>query len=438
MVDGKGLSAEDIAHFPSDSLFAGAISVDTKNILDEFTSLLVQFDPYAAEEMARGFIEFQSETGVDLRRLIGNFGPAITLHNGYGDGLITGTQLRSQLEDPQRFEEAVEAILALFIEETGASAAIDSLQQNGKTVKSLHFGIDEPIPFEPSWLMEGDRMTLALFPSVLSSATNPDLASPLVKEPSFAPYLELFGTSDRKMLGFAYLDSSLGYQMLYGYACMGGAMGRNMELREFMPLGPEQSQKIKEHFMELQLPSYRSIGKHLTPEVAIVYKQKDAIVFESHSMMANSNLTMAAPAVAVGLLLPAVQQVRAAARRVESMNNLRQLALAAHNYESAFSEFPSGDGPMKPNGPPVSWRVKLLPFIEGQNLHDMYNFDEPWDSENNMKVAKLMPEYFRNPASNAPEGHTVYRGVGGVSGVMGVDQNKKSESRSFSAIADGS
>lgn len=77
----------------------------------------------------------------------------------------------------------------------------------------------------------------------------------------------------------------------------------------------------------------------------------------------------------VGLLLPAVQAAREAARRMQCSNNLKQLGLAAHNYESAYKKFPyrmGGTGDNQGN----SWAfnhgrksgfITILPFIEGGN-----------------------------------------------------------------------
>ena len=439
----KGITDNDIAHFPADSFAAMAVSIDGKKVLDEFTSILVQFDPNAAKDVAGGMIEFQSETGIDLRKLFSNVGPTFTLHNGYSDGILSGAQFRTTIQDPAWFEKTIDDVMKLAEMQSGLPMSVDSIKQNGKTVKTMHFG-GMPVPVEPSWLMNGDQMTVTLFPSVMASASNPDLAAPLTKEKSFAPYLQLLkpDSSDGKVIGFSYMETKYSFELLYGYACLASAMGKNMlagQLEQSLPLpfSDEQIAKGKSHLRDLQLPSCRSIAKHLTPEVGFIRKEKDAIVFEMHSTIAGSNLTMVAPGIAVGMLLPAVQAVRTAARRTQSMNNLRQMSLASLNYESANQRYPSGDGPVKPDGPAVSWRVKILPFIEEGNLYEQYNFDEPWDSEDNMKVAKQMPVVYMNPQSTAQDGYTVYRGVGGVSGVMGVNAEGKSVGRRIGSISDG-
>jgi prepilin-type N-terminal cleavage/methylation domain-containing protein/prepilin-type processing-associated H-X9-DG protein len=86
-------------------------------------------------------------------------------------------------------------------------------------------------------------------------------------------------------------------------------------------------------------------------------------------------------AVLIGLLLPAVQKVREAANRVQCLNNLKQIALAAHNFHNARDRFPVGAhlpdyvGDL-PTGGTNLW-VELLPYIEQDNLY------QKWDSYDN-------------------------------------------------------
>jgi prepilin-type N-terminal cleavage/methylation domain-containing protein/prepilin-type processing-associated H-X9-DG protein len=74
-------------------------------------------------------------------------------------------------------------------------------------------------------------------------------------------------------------------------------------------------------------------------------------------------------AVLIGLLLPAVQKVRAAAARVACQNNLKQLALALHNFESSLGVFPPG---YRAPGYGVGWGWGsfILPFVEQKALYD--------------------------------------------------------------------
>lgn len=84
----------------------------------------------------------------------------------------------------------------------------------------------------------------------------------------------------------------------------------------------------------------------------------------------------------IGMLLPAVQQVREAARRATCQNKMRQLALAMHNFESAYGHFPSGIQSRKiPDYSPgnamwthgFNWGTLILPFIEENNEYDILN-----------------------------------------------------------------
>lgn len=105
------------------------------------------------------------------------------------------------------------------------------------------------------------------------------------------------------------------------------------------------------------------------------------------------------PGLLVALLLPAVQSARGAARRMQCSNNLKQIGLALHNYHDVHKCFPPAYIADKNGKPMHSWRVMILPYIEESALYDQYNFDEPWDSPNNMAVAAQMPDVFRCPSS---------------------------------------
>ena len=79
-------------------------------------------------------------------------------------------------------------------------------------------------------------------------------------------------------------------------------------------------------------------------------------------------------AVLVSMLLPAVQQAREAARRSSCQNNLRQLGLALHNYESTYSVLPGLGTPSQYN---FSVQAKLLPYVEQGGLSGLIDFDVP-------------------------------------------------------------
>jgi prepilin-type N-terminal cleavage/methylation domain-containing protein/prepilin-type processing-associated H-X9-DG protein len=86
-------------------------------------------------------------------------------------------------------------------------------------------------------------------------------------------------------------------------------------------------------------------------------------------------------AVLIGLLLPAVQKVREAANRLKCQNNLKQLALASHNYHGTHSSFPPGVQQFLYADAPAfrgySLFVYLLPYLEQDNLYRIWDFGDP-------------------------------------------------------------
>lgn len=142
---------------------------------------------------------------------------------------------------------------------------------------------------------------------------------------------------------------------------------------------------------------------------------------------------MASNGVLVALLLPAVQSARGAARRVSSMNQLKQMGLAMHNYHDAYRELPVNQHSRDAEGKPLlSWRVHILPFVEEQALYEQFHMDEPWDSDHNLKLLERMPKIYEHPNVRLAPGMTIYQAPIGEELIF-----KPTEATRFRDITDG-
>lgn len=128
-------------------------------------------------------------------------------------------------------------------------------------------------------------------------------------------------------------------------------------------------------------------------------------------------------ALLVGLLLPALQSTNR--RRFHTCkNNLKQIGLALQNYEDKFRCFPPACTFDEAGRPAHSWRVLILPFLQDPNASDVYEryqFDEPWNSVNNRKLARAMPRVFQCPDCTAGDNETNYLAVIGEESIWPED-----------------
>jgi beta-lactamase regulating signal transducer with metallopeptidase domain len=139
-----------------------------------------------------------------------------------------------------------------------------------------------------------------------------------------------------------------------------------------------------------------------------------------------------------GLLLPAVAQARDAAQRAQSTNNLKQIALAMHNYHDVHKHFPPA-AVLGPDGKtPHSWRVAILPYLEQQELYNQYKFNEAWDSESNSKLLAKMPAVYRHPSTPGIAGNqqsSSYYALTGKGAIFNSEPSKTGTG--FAKITDG-
>jgi prepilin-type N-terminal cleavage/methylation domain-containing protein/prepilin-type processing-associated H-X9-DG protein len=126
--------------------------------------------------------------------------------------------------------------------------------------------------------------------------------------------------------------------------------------------------------------------------------------------------------VLTALLLPAVQAARAAASRISCRNNLRQLGLALHNYESTNGVFPPSriaaaaarSGHCEPFESEVednaghcteyaSWTAMCLPYFDQAPLAQRYDASQPWSSLANRRVVEVPLDIFVCPSTPNPD-----------------------------------
>ncbi len=121
----------------------------------------------------------------------------------------------------------------------------------------------------------------------------------------------------------------------------------------------------------------------------------------------------------IALLLPAVQQAREAARRTHCRNNLKIIGLALHQYHDVWTCFPPAYIADENGKPMHSWRVLILPYIdsldpETQAIYQEYDFSEPWDSPNNIRLLDRMPPVYTCPSRhNTGSNTTSYAAIVG-------------------------
>lgn len=108
--------------------------------------------------------------------------------------------------------------------------------------------------------------------------------------------------------------------------------------------------------------------------------------------------------VVVALLLPAQCTCREAARRMQCCKNLKQIMLAMHNYREKYGCFPPAYTVDKRGRRMHSWRALLLEFLDQEELYKKYDFSHPWNSPDNLAVAKLLKGIgpFHCPTEDTP------------------------------------
>lgn len=384
------LRAADLGSIPRDATFAGAVRLDADKLVEVAFDLLGQLEPRVRQQGEQGIEEIRNAIGLHLRNdILKALGDVWTIYNSPGDGglLFTGTTLVVSVKDHARLEAAHKTLLALadqalLGERRGRSQPrIARTEFGGASIFTL-VPSEREFPFAPSWCLTEKALVVSLYPQAIKSflSRGPEFES-LAKAPEVAAVLPA------GPFKLAYVNTAELFRYLYPFAQMMATMASNEAQRE----GFEVDVSL--------LPSAETIAKHLRPTVVMVCRQRAGIEIIQRTTLPCLGVGTAVP-LGVGLTLPAYTSARVQAKRVQDMNNLRQIALAMLSYENVNGEFPPAFKAGKDGKPLLSWRVAILPFLGEDVLYRQFHLDEPWDSENNKPLIARMPAVYRS--MNAP------------------------------------
>jgi prepilin-type N-terminal cleavage/methylation domain-containing protein/prepilin-type processing-associated H-X9-DG protein len=144
-------------------------------------------------------------------------------------------------------------------------------------------------------------------------------------------------------------------------------------------------------------------------------------------------------AVLIALLLPAVQAAREAARRIQCVNNLKQLGLAAMNYHDINGAFPpTANNTSTTITPDFAMKAKLLPFMEQTAAYNALNNSFFYGDAPNFTIRILQVNTFLCPSdANVPNGSTTVAGMTGQPGYHSYPNNIGTFARNNGNMYDG-
>jgi hypothetical protein len=403
----KPLSADDLKLIPADANLAFAAKINPLGFYDTYMAMGGKADPQETA-FVRGNIEtIGSQLGVNIsQEILKPFGDNFIFYtNSSGEMGSPNMMIAVQLKDPQQAANTFSKLMPLVKTQIEIAAKrspipikFDQTSISGKDVYTINVQQPGMPGGQICWCLAEKELVLTTSQQSLQTY----LSGPTgIKSLAQSPDVEKLFTSDTGPTTLFYWNIQQTFNQIY----------------PMMPLiaGMMQSKGVK---LDLSmLPPQNAIGPHLTPMISSVRRTKLGIEITERTPLPGLGIVQSAPVV-TAMLLPAMSASRDAAQLAASINNMKGIMLAMHNYHDAKKRFPPAYKADKDGKPLLSWRVLILPMIEQVELYNQFHLDEPWDSENNKKLIAKMPPEFRSPSSKAGEGKTNYLTVRGENTVF--------------------
>ncbi len=415
LADQPLISLKDLPPMPDNCHTFAAFSLDAQQAwtdsLQVVRSTLQFMPPEASEDMDQVLGMVNATLGMDVGDgLFKGVGNVYCIYQDsaaapFGFGMSAAISVKDR-------EAVLNAIAALEqqIPAIGAQAdvpvplTVQRTEYNGRLLLTLPAGV-----FAPTIGIGEDWISIGLYPQPVKAffmRADGDLPS---WKPS-AQHKTALASLPKKFTSISVDDPREGLRVLYTFVPM-----MNSAIHTVAPsMGPDA-------VMAADLPPQELVIKPLFPNVGVSVPGPNGIQHYSRSSLPVAPVPSAegglAVPVLVALLLPAVQQAREAARRMESSNNMKMLGLSMHNYHDAYRHLPIGTVPNEKLKSPedrLSFLYSILPFHEHNDIYDLMDREKGWTDEANREFAQMQIFSYSNPGYGSEGASTHYVGIAGV------------------------
>ena len=412
----------DVAAIPEETSLTFAMKIAPEKILSMTKQIIKKTAPGGLGDYDQAVLDAKERFGFDLEEdLIKSLDGTAFL---YTDRSLTSPKVVAavRVKDPAKFTKFYDS-LNIQLEKKLVQSGMDFQKVEKKD--QTFFEVKLPNRMQVCYGLVDDTLYLCNSVRGISShLRKKDRDSgKLIQTPRFLKHFEQ-GRSD-------------GFKGIVGFS--------EYDLRQVLEMGLPMAKLMFQNQMDRDvfdftlddLPGVEVLVNGLRPSTSLIYRTDTGLAMKGVNDLP-LGFDLPTTGIMIGMLLPAVQQTRAAARRVTSLNNLRQLALALLNYESAHGHFPPAYSVDDDGNPLLSWRVAILPFMEQNNLYEQFHLDEPWDSPHNLTLADQMPEVFKHPGLKLKKNQTAYVAPVGKDSILSAGPiNETGDGNGFDAITDG-
>ena len=424
LTDQKPMTLDDLPPLPAGTNGFNAMRIDSSAMWDTLTQLAreaVAFGPPQAAGQVEGVL-------ANLPHMIG-FDPKADLLDALGDvacifadpdqGFLgTGMGVMVSVKDAEKLEATIEKLLQMGEQASRGQFKVHRSDKHGRELVLFEFADQVQVgalTIDDGWLIAG-LMPQSVEAALLRIDGQLDQWQPTRAQTQGLEELPKSFTS------ITIGDPRVSWHALIKLApvIMSGGLAALKEER-IIPRDARLPITVAD------LPPAEVVVRPLFPNISVTTSDENGIRITSRKSLQGIPIIggigegngIVTAAIGTALLLPAVQSARQAARRSQSKNNLKQIALALHNYADTYRSFPAGTHPNEKLKPEerLSWLATILPFIEQSALFKIIDFEESWDDEANERAAEIRIPTFLNPgsvASPASHGETHYVGIAGL------------------------